>query len=279
MKIPLLIVLAVFASVCTGEASVVYSNSFDSVANLSGFTVFGETFTTYHPPPLHTVSVDLGQLRIDTTYLQPNFPSSAPTLLGRATLMDDSSSFGNGYSPVLSQSSGKVSWSFNVSNQDGPFNNGFDFILASSALDPWAIGSVGYVLKGGGGVGNRMMLYRFSFGLGGGGSIIIDLSNGLATLPQKGSFQVTYEPQSELWSLYGSTGAAYVDPTGVNALLGSGIDSQHTHSSTPFFGFNGGTTGSDFFDNVSVAVVPEPSLGSAALVLSGLAFLHRRYRQ
>lgn len=194
--------------------------------------------------------------------------------------MLNTSSFGNGYQSVLSQSAGTISWSFNLSNQDGAFNNGFDFILASSAINPYdGNPGFGYVLTGGGLVGNRMTLSRFSTGIYGGAVALIDIVNGLAPLPQEGSFKITYEPQSDLWSLYDSPGSAYVDPSTVSTLLGTAIDGTWTHSNTPFFGLAGYSTGSDCFDNVNVAVVPEPSPWFIAIALSGLAFLHHRWRR
>ncbi|MGA2802273.1 MAG: hypothetical protein ABSE97_07910 [Verrucomicrobiota bacterium] len=279
MKFQFSLIVVFLGSLCTGGATVVYSNSFDSSADLSAFTVFGETFITYTPPPLHSVSVDNGQLRIDTTYLEPNNPSP-PVLFGRASLMLNTSSFGNGYQSVLSQSAGTITWSFNLSNQDGAFNNGFNFILASSTINPYdGNPGFGYVFTGGGLVGNRMTLSRFSTGIYGGAQALIDITDGLAPLPQQGSFKITYEPQLDLWSLYDSLGSAYVDPSAVNNLVGTAIDGTWTHSNTPFFGLAGYTTGSDFFDNVSVAVVPEPSAWLMVSAFSGLAFLHHRRRR
>ena len=74
--------------------------------------------------------------------------------------------------------------------------------LASDPLrhDFEANASDGYYFSGGGYVGNRMTLSRYDFGIGGGQSELIDITSGLAPLPQKGSFSainVNGVPQSE----------------------------------------------------------------------------------
>jgi hypothetical protein len=102
---------------------------------------------------------------------------------------------------------------------------------------------------------------------------IIDIQNGgLPTLPSKGSFRITYNPTTDVWSLYGQYGSSYVDPTSITYLLGSGTDSTYTHLSLPYMCIGGGDTGVDYFDNVTISVIPEPTtlllLGLGAVLLS-----------
>lgn len=263
------------------QAETVYRNSFDDASSLDDFTVFGERFIGYNPPPLHSVSIDSGQLRIDTDYQRPNGPGTNPTLFGQAFLSaDTSTAFTPGYNPILSQNTGLVTWSFNVSNQDGSFNNHFSCVLASTMAYPYKSDQEfahGYALNGGGMVGNRMVLKRFDYGLGGGSEILIDITDGLGPLPDKGSFRITFDPASAEWSLYGETGPNYSDPASVQNLLGTAVDDTYTHSETRYFGLLSATTGTGYFDNVTVDVVPEPA--SVIFMVSsflGAVFIRRR---
>lgn len=55
------------------------------------------------------------------------------------------------FKPRLPANRGMLTWSFNISNEDGRFNNNFDFVLASSHADPFDIAAHGYALRGGNG--------------------------------------------------------------------------------------------------------------------------------
>ena len=118
------------------------------------------------------------------------------------------------------------------------------------------------------------MLYRFDHGLGRGGSIVIDIpsANGLGTLPAKGSFKITYDPSSDNWAVFGQIGTSYVDPTLVSTSMGSGVDLTYTSGSMPYFSFAGLNGGADFFDNLSITVVPEPS-GLELMALGGILMM------
>ncbi len=59
------------------------------------------------------------------------------------------------------------------------YNNAFCFVLLSTEEDAFNLNAKGYYFKGGGMVGNRMGLWRFDFGLGGGQDVLIDVVNGL----------------------------------------------------------------------------------------------------
>ena len=273
-----LVVLINMASLSRSEATTMYQNTFDAPGNLDDFTVYGEEFAGYTPPPLHSVSIDTGQLRIDTDYLRPNGPNTNPTLTGRSFLaIDTSTTFNPGYHTTLSQNNGLISWSFNVSNQDAIFNNSFSCVLASTMADPFDINADGYSFNAGGMGGNRMVIKRFDYGLDGGGEILIDITDGLAPLPEKGSFNITFNPATTEWSLYGETGPEYTDPTRVASRLGTAIDDTYTGVETKFFGLLGGATGTDYFDNMTVDVVPEPaSILFLVSTFLGAGFLRRR---
>ncbi|HEX4348799.1 MAG TPA: hypothetical protein VH251_00355, partial [Verrucomicrobiae bacterium] len=233
------------------------------------FTVSGERFSGYTPPPLHSVSVQNGQVQIASSAYWPNGSNNPPVLLGSALLMRGNAGFGSGFNNVLSQNQNVIEWAFNVANQDGSFNNEFNFILASTSADALSTAAQGYEITGGGLVGNRMVLSTFNEGADGPQNAVLDMANGLGTLPQMGSFMVTFNPATDQWKLFGTLGGAFVDPAQVSHLLGEGTDATYANTSLPYFGFGGGTTGLDIFDNVSVSMVPEPSV--MALILAATA--------
>ena len=263
------------------EAATVYQNTFDDPVSLNDFTVYGEEFDNYNPPPLHSVLIDAGQLRIDTDSLRPNGPTSFPVLSGLAFLsVDTSTTFTPDYNSTLSHNGGLISWSFNLSNQDGDFNNSFSCVLASTRADPFNSDhgfAQGYTFNGGGMVGNRMGIRRFDYGIDGGGEMLIDITDGVGPLPDKGSIRITFNPATSEWSLYGETGSEYTDPSQVDNLLGTAIDDTYTTVETKYFGLLGRNPGTTYFDNVTVDVVPEPaSIIFVASTFFGAGFLRRR---
>ena len=107
--------------------------------------------------------------------------------------------------------------------------------MASTKENPYDIDANGYCLKGGGMVGDRLVLSRFDFGLGGGQEILIDILDGLGTLPQKGSIRITYDPYINEWSLFMKIDTGFIDPMHVDTLLGTSIDSIYTNIETKYF--------------------------------------------
>lgn len=274
-KISIIVVAGILLLACdAGTAAQLYKNTFDSVSSLYDFTIFGQDFANYNPPPLYTVSIESGQLKIETDVYWPNGVGNPPALTGHAFLMMNTSLFGNGYQTIISQSSNVISWSFNISNKDGALNNGFNVVLLSTLGVPNNVGAHGYCFRGGGMSGNRMTLSRFDFGVGGRKKVLIDITNGLGTLPKKGSFKITYDPTINEWAMYGKVEPYYVDPESIDTFLGSAIDGTYTSLNAPFMGLYGGGTGIDYFDNITVAIIPEPSMVLALLL--GLTFSFRR---
>lgn len=237
----------------------VYLNRFDSgAASLNGLTIVDES----PGPPWSSVGVDAGQLRID------------PVAIWNTYVMANTASFAAPYSPILKNNPSTVTWAFNVSNQDsGPYlNNGFFFCFGSYLPDPTGYGGFCYRLDGGGLVGNRMLLTR-------NGITIVDIPSaaGLGPLPSKGSFRITYEPSTDLWSVFGQVGLDYVDPTTVTNLLGSVVDTSFTGIPLSYIIFGGGNNGTDLFDNVSVSVgvVPEPSATGLLILATAMGVISR----
>ncbi|MGV3533454.1 MAG: Ig-like domain-containing protein [Chthoniobacteraceae bacterium] len=163
------------------------------------------------------------------------------------------------FRPILQRNRGLLTWSVNISNEDGIFNNTFTYVLASSHVDPYDINAHGYALRGGGYVGNRMILTRFSNGLGGGKSEFVEILEGLGTLPEKGSFRITFDPGTKVWNVYGKIGPSYVDPLRVTTLLGTGTDNLHLDEPLPYIALLGQVVGADYFDNVRVSMDDVPN--------------------
>ena len=246
----------------SGRGATVYLNNFDSgAASLSGLTMVDESLG----PPWSSVGVDAGQLRIDPVGGWSTF------------VVANTASFAAPYSPILKNNPGTVTWAFNASNQDSqPYlNNGFFFCLGSDSIHPTGYTSSSYLLFGGVFVGNRMEFNGVGIGFPSVVLFEIPSADGLGPLPSKGSFRITYEPSSDLWSVFGEVGSDYVDPTTVTRLLGSVVDSTYTSIPLSYMAFGGQNHGSDFFDNVSVTVVPEPSTIGLVALAAATGFVSR----
>lgn len=260
------VMLGVLLVLCSiSSASQVYSNTFDTDNSLNDFCIFGNPLPSWD-------TVELSQLKLHPSISGPAAPGS---------LMLDASSFGDNFKTVLSQNNGTVSWSFNLSYQDQEvggytYNNRFAFVLASTKGNPWDIAAHGYCFTGGDRLGGQMGLWRFDYGLGGGQRPLIDIQDGLDVLPEKGSFKITYDPETNIWKLFGEIGTDYVNAENVTSLLGTVVNGTYTSTITPYFGFTGNNPGIDYFDNVTVCVVPEPF--TLALFGFGGLFLRRRTR-
>jgi hypothetical protein len=237
-----------FGGVLTATATTVYFNDFSGgAASLNGLSVVDQSLSPYSA----SVSVESGQLRLDATYWTTYIVANA-------------SSFAAPYSTILKNNPGTVTWAFNVSNMDDVYANGFFFCPASDTRGGWGYYS-SYILWGNGG-GNPMQFYRTTWYDPPPLLLQIPSSESLDTLPSKGSFRITYEPSSDLWSLFGHIGLDYIDPTTVTTLMGSVVDSSFTSMSLPYMEWGGADMGSDFFDNISVSVIPEPATSTLALL-------------
>jgi hypothetical protein len=259
-----LLVSCALATVPAVTAAIdIYQNNFDAGVGPTA-AILG---------PANTITVSTGQLVMTTA----GGGDHAGITLGPEQFAGPNSSY---YPGVLKLSVGIVNWAFNVSNEDGANNHGFQIALVCNNPDPYQLSSVGYALRGGGLAGNRMILTRFNAGMGGSNNVVVDIAatNGLGTLPDKGSFRIAYDPSTDLWNVYGQTGNSYADPTSVASLLGSGTDSTYANGFLPYFSLTTLGSGVGYFDNVSIAVVPEPSASVLIVVGSILCagFVKRR---
>jgi hypothetical protein len=248
--------LTIFLEDKTATGLTVYTNNFDDQYAL---------YDLYRIVPIYSgdnIMVDSGQLRIDVGSFASAFVQANTALFGGPRR----------YSSILENNPGTVTWAFNVSNQDAQYNNGFELVLSS---EPGAslYGGYFYEFSGGGYFGNQML-----FSGNGQALISIPSSDGLGTLPSKGSFRITYEPSTDLWSIFGVVGSDYVDPMTVTNLLGSVVDSSCTSVPLRYMTFKGDYPGQDYFDNVSVSVVPEPSAARLGVLTGAIATCSRLRR-
>ena len=234
------------------HGEIVYHNDFDNPSDIGDFSFFGGD----------APFIGSGQL---LAAVGMNFGTSMATLNTDVVFSDS-------YKSTLDQNSGLITWSFNVSNQDMVVNNNYIIVLSSTDEDTFSISAGGYYIRGGGLAGNRMGLWRFDFGLGGGQEPLIDITDGLAPLPEKGSFKITFEPLTNVWSLYGTTGPEYVDPRVVDTLLGTSVDGLYTSMTTPFMGLGAKNGGTAFHDNLTVSIT-EPATSVPTLSEWGIIIL------
>lgn len=188
------------------------------------------------------------------------------TTSGREYATIDLSS-SSSYSTTLNHNGGTVTWTVNMrgSRLDpsgfDTGNYGLAFVLASTSSS--SSSGQGYaVVLGQSGSTDPIRLARFSGGL--------NLNSSFQNIISGGDFgseflniRVTYDPTSDQWSLFATSGASFSDPTAVTTQVGSTTsDSTYTGTALNFSGFlwnhstasgEGGT-----FDNFAIEAVPEP---------------------
>lgn len=245
-----LAILVLFALLSINSyGMVVYSNAFDTVNSLNGLIV--------NPGDGGEVTIESGQLKL---------VGAVFTYKG-AYVSIHSSLFASPYTGILSDISGKVMWSFNLSNMDDPSggkNNSFEVSFVNSLSNPYDSHQYSYEIDGGGFVRDRMVLYRASHTwspYGNDSKILIDVPSdqGLAPLPMKGSFRIECTPSTGLWEFYAEYGGSYVDPRGVNTLIGYAYDNKYANDQMPYLTLFGGNSGAVYIDNLTVEIVESTS--------------------
>jgi len=211
------------------DTVLIYQNDFSN-NSLADFIV-GQVGTAL-------VSVDLGQLKI----------TPGEGYLNRGYVALDLAAVSTEYPTVLSSSAAKVILAFNISNVDGTVcgacNNLFQFGLYSDP-DSSAPGSFGYLVRGGGYVGSRVIFNQ-------GATTIVDLADGPETLPIIGAFRIEYDPVTSQWDLYYEESTAVLDPMAITTLVGSGVNNGYTSVTLPYLIMASYNTDSAYFDNLSV---------------------------
>ncbi len=170
----------------------------------------------------------------------------------------DLAAISSNYIANLDDNTAKITWAFNVSNIDGTVcgscNNTFGFYLYS-APDPSEGTAYGYSLTGGGYTGNRMLINQKASANSPFGSvfnIMIDITNGLGTLPSIGAFKITYDPNTGSWELYYEESVAIMNPMDITNMVGSTTNNDFSNTPLPYLILSGTDTASTFFDNLTV---------------------------
>ncbi len=218
---------------------IIYENDFSS-DSLNDFVV-GEIGVA-------TVNIELGKLQINpgTGYLNRGFVAL------------DLAAISSNYMANLDDNTAKITWAFNVSNIDGTVcsscNNTFGFYLYSFP-DPSEGTAYGYSLTGGGYVGDRMLMdQRASTNspFGPVSNTMIDITDGLGTLPSIGAFKITYDPNTGGWELYYEESIAIMNPMEITNMVGTATNNNFSNTPLPYLILSGTNTASTFFDNLTV---------------------------
>ncbi|MCK9590352.1 MAG: PEP-CTERM sorting domain-containing protein [Terrimicrobiaceae bacterium] len=207
------------------------------------------------------------------TVVLTNDASGTANASGRVYLNGATSSFLSPYTQVLNNAPGLVTWNFNTqqirtdpSGFDGG-NYGVAFVLGSTSSDI-TTGNGYAVVLGGSGSTDPVRLVSFTGGLEL-NSNLTDVISATSPLNDIGnsymSIRVTFDTTTDTWTLLGRDDGAssFTDPTtGTLSSLGSANNSTFVASTLTSFGmlWNYSTTASQTaqFDNISIAVVPEP---------------------
>jgi hypothetical protein len=188
---------------------------------------------------------------------------------------------------TLSGAAGLVTWSFNM-QQTRTDPSGFDnsnygaaFILASTSSDA-TTGSGYAIVLGQSGTTDALRLVRFTNGP--------DANANFTNIISSGDFgtehlniRVTFDPSTNNWSLFATSGTSFSDPSLVTTQLGATTaDSTYTgltfNSFGAFWNHATGSGESATFDNISLSVVPEPSTWAAGILSVGAVLWTQRKR-
>jgi len=219
---------------------IVYENNF------SGNTLAGLVVTEQG---IAEIDVNNGELRI-----RPGL-----SFRDRGVVAIDLTAENTQYRSKLADNQGTLVYAFNIRNMDGGFNNKYQVNIWSSTdtSDP---ASFGYVLLGGGLVGDQFQFGASALALSKFGSVfdgfIVD-SDGLATSPEIGAFRIEYTPAAQLWRLYFEASTEVLDPLTITSLVGSATDGRFADEELRYLTLTGQTTGASYFDNISIIVNEE----------------------
>jgi hypothetical protein len=219
----------------------IYENDFTS-NSLDGFLI-GDNGSA-------RVLIDEGKLRID--------PGEGHSNSGYVSL--DLTVQSSEYTSKLIDSPSKIYWAFNISNVDGSVcggcNNLFLFELFSHD-SPNAASGFGYILQGGGFVGSRFLFSQEALAFSPYGPIsntILDISDGLETLPTIGAFKISYDPTTSLWELFYEESTVQLNPKTINTKIGSRVNTGFVTEDLPYLILGSENTSTAFFDNLAVWV-------------------------
>jgi hypothetical protein len=265
--------------------AVVYDDNFD-ISQGAGYTTSGNIGTSEWQ--VQRSGDDWGA-RIDSgVMLLNNTISATPNLNGWVYSFRELNPSGD-FSTMFNESAGLMTWTLNmqqIRTNPAGFSSGsygVAYILGSSSSSV-ATSGVGYaVVLGNTSSPDPLRLVSFTNGiqsLGTASSGVI-----VATSPLDNptnnymSIRVTFDPLTGEWEMFGRNDGltGFSDPnTGTLSSLGSGIDTLYTGNTLSYSGayWQGSTAPAQTaqFDNVSLQVVPEPSV-YALLALASALFL------
>lgn len=245
-------------------------------------TVFSDTMSGAFSTNWTGVSTTTGTASFSSGVLLLDNAGAA----GQTYAYTPTSSFSSPYNPILSSNSATLDWSFNMrTHTTNPADtNRLAFVLAASSSDFTT--ASGYAVRVGGNLPSTDPLELLYFTGGVNGTITSIASGDTMTTNQYASVRVTYAPSTNTWTLFGSTGTSWSDPSIVSTSLGSAINSTGTSSTLGFMGVwslhTTTSTQDRSFDNITVSAIPEPStyavvFGSVAF--AGAAWWRRRERR
>ena len=293
MKKTILTLSAIAATALAAQAqTTVFSDNF-SASQGTNYTTAGTIGTSSWTVSRGSISTqetgaDWGA-RIDNGVLQLNndvstsFTNANGWVYAYQTLAST-----NDFSTIFSSSAGAMTWTFNMQqirpNPAGFGTNSYGaaWIVGASSTLVATQGSGYAIVLGNTGAPDPLRFVSFTGGL----QTLGTTTNALisATTPLNHptnsymSVQLTYDPTSDLWELFGRNDGttSFSDPNvGTLDSLGSVIDSTYTGTELTSSGayWQGSTAGNQFaqFGNASLEVVPEPST-YALLALSAAGF-------
>lgn len=192
--------------------------------------------------------------------------SSGPTA-GSSYMTGPFSTFLPQFSSTLSSNQGLVSWLVNVrhnyNGSTGTLAGRFvGVVLAASESNLLSPTCTGYAISQATGTTSGYQLIKFGAGLGTTGTFTTIGSIGGVTTGVRDYFnlKVTYDPATNNWSLYQTSGTAFSDPSTVSTQVGTTtVDNTYTGVPMQVFGYFMSHTASTtafnvYYDNFKVTV-------------------------
>lgn len=256
MKKTLTIICFAVATLAGAHAQVVFSD------DMSG--TFSTNWTSASTST-GTASFSAGVLLIDNNSVAGQTWATTPT-----------SAFASPYNSTLTSNVNNVEWAINMRTltTNPSDTNRFAFALAASSSNLSTAN--GYAVRVGGNSPSTDPFELIYFTGGINGTITSIASGASFTVNQFGSVRVVFNPTTDAWSLFGSTGSSWTTPTAETTQLGSttvnttGVNTSLTHLGVWSLHTSGAAQDRSF-DNVSVTVVPEPT--TWALIGLGSSFM------
>lgn len=190
------------------------------------------------------------------------------------------------YNPVITNAGGVITWAFNMRQiraDPSGFNGGLygvAFVLGGTNND--FLDGNGYaVVLGQSGGTDPVRLVRYTGGLDLDSNLTNVISSGGDFADEFLNLKVIFNPVTDAWSLYLTSGGSFSDPLLVNTQVGvTTVDATYTGSSLRYMGglWNYATAANQtaLFDNVTV-LIPEP--GTLVLLLAGATIASPRGRR